>query len=247
MRFTVFAFSPIPDLETARRNFDLHDLSDKEVAKVLHHQRKQQTGHSEALNWDQMQIASVSLVHFSLDYVEMGTHTLAELDESGLINKLYNALDASGHMVSWGSSRQAIPLLHFRCMKHRISHPSYWAAIKDGQDVHIDLRDAFGPDDTEMPTLDSFVKRFHCPGMLGHSIDSVWQSYLNDDFEGIARHSDYKVLNTYLLALEVMSLRGMMTYQDAARARMKLRDYLENGAEPSERYTPFLEAWENKA
>jgi len=245
MLFTVFAFSPIPDVPTARRNFQLQDLSEKEVGKVLYHQRKQRTGHSEALNWDQLRIASVSMVHYSLDYVEMRSHTLGEMNESALINRFYNA--RTGTLVSWGGNSDALPLLHFRCMQHRISDQAYWQAEKKGQPSHIDLREALLPAAAEAPRMESLARRFHYPGMLGTDIDSVWDAYLQEDFEGVVRYSDYLALNTYLLALQILALRGEMSYADAARARLKLRDYLISHPLAPARYEDFLQAWEDRA
>jgi len=245
MRFTVFSFAPIPDIATARDNFDLHDLSDKDVAKVLFHQRKQKTGHSELLTWDQLQIASISLVHYSLDYVEMGSHSLQQLAEPQLIHKFYQALAASGQVVSWDGNSLAMPLLHFRCMQHRISHPGYWQALRKGEQVHTDLCEALLGADNSV-SLEDLAQRFRFPGMLGNDLDSVWEGYLAGDYEAVSRYSDYHALNTYLLALEVMSLQGDMSYADAARARKKLRDYLEKDSEPRARYRDFLDAWDGR-
>jgi len=247
MRFTVYAFSPIPDVATARKNFQLEDLSEKQVGKVLYHQRKQRTGHSEALNWDQLQIASVSLVHHSLDYLDMSSHTLGEMPESDLIHRVHNALGRSSQLVSWNGASDALPLLHFRCMKHRISDAAYWQAIRDGQRVHVDLRETLLPQTAEAPSLASLARRFHYPGMLGEDVDSVWEAYLEGDYEAIARYSDYLALNTYLLALQVFSLRGEMSHADAARARLKLRQYLVDGSPTPARYESFLAAWEPDA
>lgn len=243
MRFTVFAFSTIPDIETARKNFQLEDLGDKEVAKVLFHQRKQRTGHSEKLNWDQLQIVSVTLATYAVDSVEIDTHTQLELPEPGLIEKLYAALEVSGRLVSWNGNVDALPLLHFRCMKHQLAYPGYWRAARNGRQPHTDLRDRLAPSTTEVPPLDALARRFHYPGMLGQSMDTVWEAFLGDDWREIARFSDYRALNTYLLALDLMTLHGEMTQKDAARARAMLRDYLEKHAEMKPYHSAFLDAW----
>jgi predicted PolB exonuclease-like 3'-5' exonuclease len=243
MRFTVYAFSTVPDLETARKNFGLHDLSDKDVAKVLFHQRKQHTGHSESLNWDQQMIASVSLVKSSLDYVDMATYSLADSGESNLIDWFYKAMGMSGRMVSWDGNTRSLPLLHFRCMKHRISNSAWWDGVTSGQQLHVDLRELIAPAGVEAPPLDAMARRFHFPGMLGASEDAVTDAYLANDFAEVTRYSDMQALNTYLLALEVLALRGEMSYADAARARLKLRAYLERHADKP---TPsaFLANWD---
>lgn len=247
MQFTVFAFSPIPDVQTARQNFRLENLSDKDVAKVLYHQRKQKTGHSEALNWDQKRIASVSLVHYSLDYVEMSSFGMHELDEPDLIGKVYQALARTGLLVTWGGDKQAMPLLHFRCMQHRISQPAYWQARNAGQEIHIDLQGQFGADPLYDPNMNELASRFGYPGMLGMDEDKVWDAHLANDTDSVLQHSDHLALNTYLLSLELFSLNGRMSYADADRARMKLRDYLEKQGSPKGRFDQFLSAWHKEA
>lgn len=243
MRFTVVAIAPIPDIPTARRNFDLDDLSEKDVGRVLFHRRKQATGHSEALTWDQLSIAGVSLVHYSLDYVDMGSHALGRLDEPQLIGKIFNSLANTGQLVSWEGRNLEQPLLHFRCMKHRIGFAPYWEALRQGQQVHIDLSALLDIAPGTGPDLDGLAQRFHYPGMLGHDADGVWQAHLAGDYEGVRRYSDLRALNTYLLALEVLSLRGDMTHADAARARMKLRDYLAQEAPSRSHFQDFIDAW----
>jgi hypothetical protein len=53
-----------------------------------------------------------------------------------------------------------------------------------------------------------------------------------------------RALNTYLLALEVFALRGEMSFADAARARIKLRDYLKRN-EKDANHAAFLATWED--
>lgn len=246
MRFTVFSFAPVPDIDTARRNFGLQDLSDADVAKVLFHQRKQKTGHSEQLNWDQLQIASLTLVHHSLDYVQMDSYSLAQNQESDLIDWVHKAISRSGRVITWGGAQLEEPLLHFRCMKHRISYTPYWTARQAGEQVHLDIRRLLQVEETAPDLrLDDLARRFDLPGMLGQSSDQLTDAWLADDSETLARYADYRALNTYLLALEVLSLRGEISYADRARAQKKLRDYLNNEAKPRARYADFLATWNN--
>jgi len=248
MNFTVFAFSYVPDVPTARKNFELDDLTDKEVGKVLFHQRKQRTGQSEDLTWDQQSLASISLVHHSMDYVEFESFSLSNCTEAELIHKFFNALERDGLVVSWDGNRHQIPLLHFRCMKHGISHSGYWEAIKSGQEIHFDLSQWLTPTGTHShsPLINDIARRFHYPGMQGHDADTVWNGLLKNDYEAVSGFSDYKALNSYLIALQIFGLKGDMSYNDSVRARIKLRDHLEKVAQPSSRYTNFLNAWESE-
>lgn len=241
MRFTVYAFSTIPDLETARKNFKLDDLSDEDVTKVLFHQRKQQTGHSEVLNWDQLKIASVSLLHHTAGHTEISTHSLADAEEAGLIRLFFEKLDTGATMVSWNGNNRDLPLLYFRCMKHRISDGGYWNAARDGQPAHVALREHFAPASVEVPDLDTMAQRLHFPGMLGRSDDGVWDAYLAGENAEIGRHSELCALNTYLLALQLFALRGELDAAEADGASDRLHDLLEGGRDPGRE--AFLDAW----
>lgn len=247
MRFTVIAFTPVPDVETARRNLDLADLSDKDVAKVLHHHRKQATGHSEALTWDQQLIASVTLVQYSLDYVDIGSYSLDRHKEPELIDKVFKALGASGQLVTWEGNRLERPLLHFRCMKHHVSDTAYWTAIHaNEQQVHVDLQSDLFSDSVEMVGLDAFSRRFYYPGMLDSSLDRAWEGCLEKEFAEVRRYSDLRAFNTYLLALKVLGMRGDMTLADASRARKRFADILDHSARNQPHVREFLDAWDDR-
>lgn len=242
MRFTVYAFSTIPDLETARRNFDLPDLSDKDVAKVLFHQRKQHTGHSETLNWDQLQITSISMVHYSPDEVSLESLGLPDYQESQMIGAFFESLARSGQMVSWGGETHWLPLLDFRCMKNGISDNGYWRARNGDPQQHIDIQALMVPAGVEIPPLDGFARRFDYPGMLGVTDDQVWDAYLAGQFDLSVTYSDYQALNAFLLALRVLALRGGVSASDVGRAHNQLHEYL-NASSSSRRYKDFLESW----
>lgn len=244
MRFTVYAFSTIPDLETARRNFDLPDLSDKDVAKVLFHQRKQQTGHSEALNWDQLQIASISMVHCSTDGVSLESLGQPEYEEPQMIGAFFQALERTGHLVSWGGETHWLPLLDFRCMKNGISDNGYWRARNSDPQQHIDIQALMAPAGIEIPPLDGLARRFDYPGMLGVTGDKVWDAHLAGQFDLSTTYSDYQALNAFLLALRVLALRGKLNASDVERAHNQLREHL-NVSSASRCHKDFLENWGN--
>lgn len=243
MRFTILAFAPVPDVETARHNFDLHDLSDEAVAKVLFHRRKTHTGHSEALLWDQLRIAGVSLIHHSVDYFELRSHTQDGLSEAQMIGKVFDALSASGRLISWNCREFEQPLLHFRCMKQRICYAPYWQAIRDGQAVFTALHGLIDPSLNPDIGLDSLARRLGFPGMLGVTRESIWQASLGGDSQPLRSYADYRALNTYLLTLEALSMRGEISLADAARSRRGLREYLGRASQPQAHLKRFLDAW----
>ena len=244
MHFTVFAFSPIPDLVTARHNFALHGLADKEVTQVLFHQRKQRTGYSETLNWDQQAIASMSLVQHHDGDTRLIHYALPAQKEKQLLQlflKAYHqASQLAGTAVFWQAESRQLPLLHFRFMKNSINDDRYWADIQS-QQGYVDLCQWLTPTGGETPLLHDMAQRFYYPGMQNNTLETVWQAYLNQDYASISRYSDYQALNTYLLALKVFTLEGKLDTQDADNARQQLYQQLL----AQETYADFIAHWEH--
>lgn len=241
MRFTVAAFAPIPDTDTARIDLDLHDLDDKSVSKVLFHRRKQQTGNSEKLRWDQLQTAGITLIRHSIEYVEMISATTATGSESDMLRNLFKAVSRDNRLVYWDDDGDYLPFVRFRAVKLELNDPAYWRLTRENSALHLDLANWFQPDAADRPTIDELSRRFLFPGMLGQSLTSVWTAALSDDVLGIQAYSDLKALNTYLLALQVLSTSGEMTLNDAARARLKLREVVNTREEPY--LKAFLQRW----
>ena len=123
MRFSVFALSSVPDTDTTTAGVRPARPRDKAVSKVLFHRRKQQTGSSEELRWDQRAIASVTLIQHSVDKVLIESIGLAGHTERDMLQALFTAAMRDGRMVAWDSSRSGVPMIHFRSLKHALSFP----------------------------------------------------------------------------------------------------------------------------
>ncbi|MCB1724070.1 MAG: hypothetical protein KDJ39_10300 [Gammaproteobacteria bacterium] len=242
MRFSVFALSSVPDVVTARRNLALDDLDDKAVAKVLFHQRKQRTGSSENLRWDERMLASVSIIHHSIDNVQIVTHDFASDDEPAMLRAYYTSALRSGCMVSWNPDALDLPLVHFRSLLHRVSYPAYWDAINERSDFHLSIVDRLAPGGSDLPSLDSIARKVGFPGMLGRGEDAVYEGWLRRDSTDAVAASDLAALNSYLLALRVFSLTGQVTRHDVERVEVRLRGDL--SARKAGHFTDFLRAWE---
>lgn len=240
MNFRVFALSPIPDIATARANFRLQDLAEKDVAKVLYHQRKQKTGQSEALNWDQLSIAAVAVVRQHDERVHFSMASLENQAEPDLIAHVFADPKPNEHWITWGGQERAMPLLHFRSMKHRLSQDAFWQQHQQGTIRQIDIQHSLGATGAYSPSLSELAQRFHYPGTLGLTEDSVWQAYLAGDLTAVRHYSAYCVINNYLLALEMFCQRGDMRYAQADDLREQLRVQLAH----HEDMKTFLQAWE---
>jgi predicted PolB exonuclease-like 3'-5' exonuclease len=241
MRFSVFALSSVPDTATTRELFDLNDLDDKSVSKVLFHRRKQQTGSSEILRWDQRAIASLTLIQHSVQSVHIQSMNLSTHDEAEMLHAFFAAILRDGRMVSWGGEQTGMPLVHFRALKHTVSYPAYWQSLKTRGEVHLDIRSWLSPPAGDMPGLDETTRKLGFPGLAGRSENDVLDAWLKGRHEEVQAFSDVSALNVYLLALRLFSVTGELTRHDNVRVKDRLRDELTGRKEAH--MTEFLAAW----
>lgn len=241
MRFSVFALSSVPDTETTRQVFALDDLDDKSVSKVLFHRRKQQTGSSEVLRWDQRAIASLTLIQHSVNDVHMSAMNLSAHSEEEMLHAFFDAILREGRMVSWGGQQVDVPLIHFRTLKQQVSYPAYWQSLKTRGEMHLDICDWLSPPAGDLPSLDETARKLGFPGLLNRDEDTVLDAWLHGRQDEVQGFSDLAALNIYLLALRLFNVTGEMTRHDNVRVKAKLRDEL--GSRDGQHLAEFLSAW----
>jgi len=237
MQFTAVGFSPLPDIHTARHDLGLHDLSDKDVAKVLFHRRKQ-AGHGEQLGWEQSLLGAISLLQLNERDARLETLTLAELEEQEIIEVVFGALREAAPLVTWEPG--FLPLFQFRCLKHRRSAADYWMLLGDGMSPHVDLRAAFGTEGT--PGLDTMARSLQFPGMLGSQAVQLWDRWLAGDHAAVASFADHQALNTALIGLDIFHLQGKISLNDL-RGRQEFLYELLSSPPLEERLRAFREHW----
>lgn len=242
MQFSVFALATLPDTETTRGLFGLDDLDDKSVAKVMFHRRKQQTGHSEILRWDQRSLAGLTLIRHSLDEMHMETLTLDTHSEEQMLDAFYKTAVTGDRLVSWDGEQTLVPLIHFRTLRHELSYPAYWDAVHSARALHLDLRSWLSPGLDDRPTLDETARKLGFPGMLGLSDQQVSDDWLRGENAPLAAYSEVIALNTCLLAQRLFSMAGEMSREDSRHAQARLRDRLRD--RPADHLQAFLDTWD---
>ena len=241
MRFSVFAVASVPDTATTRQMFGLDDLDDKSVSKVLFHRRKQQTGSSETLRWDQRAIAGISLIEHSVDKVQMESLHLPGQREEEMLQAYYRSALRNACLVSWDGARADLPLIHFRTLMHGLSYPAYWQRLRDDGDLHRVICDWLTQVPDDRPGLDETARKLGYPGLLRRDEDDVHAAWLQGRHAEIQAFTELTALNGYLLALRLFATTGEISRHDSARVMNKLRDEL--GRRDGVHLTEFLAAW----
>lgn len=255
MNVLVFDIETIPDVEGGRRLYDLDGLSDKEVADVMHHMRRQETGDSDFLRLHLQRVAAISAVLRSGDTLKVWTLGETDSSEQEIIQRFFDGLDKYvPTLVSWNGGGFDLPVLHYRALLHGVAAQRYWDVGEHDRDFkwsnyrsryhwrHIDLMDVLsGYQPRASAPLDQIAVLLGLPGKMGMSGAKVWESYLAGDLAGIRNYCETDVLNTYLVYLRFEMMRGNLSPQGYQLECRKVRDTL--AADSRRHLHEFLEAW----
>jgi len=239
MAILVFDIETIPDIESGRRLYELHDLSDEDTANALFALRRAKTGH-DFLPHHLQKIIAISVVMSHASQVKVWSLGEIQADEQELIQRFFSGIDKhTPTLVSWNGSGFDLPVLHYRALLHGISAPTYWEAGDTIQGFrwnnylsrfhyrHIDLMDILAAyQNKAFAPLDEISTMLGFPGKMGMSGDKVWQEYQAGNIKGIRDYCETDVLNTYCVYLRFELMRGIISQNEYQHAIEQLRHHL---------------------
>lgn len=254
MNVMVFDIETIPDVEGGRRLYGLDGLGDKEVASVMFHKRRQETG-TEFLRHHLQRIVAISVVLRSRDTFKVWSLGEPDAPESELIQRFFDGLERfTPTLVSWNGGGFDLPVLHYRALVHGIAAPRYWENGEEDQSFrwnnylsryhqrHTDLMDVLsGYQARAVAPLDEIATLLGFPGKMGMSGALVWDNYLDGNIAGIRNYCETDVLNTYLVYQRYELMRGRISAQEYQSELQRVRDYLH--AENKAHFNEFLSNW----
>jgi predicted PolB exonuclease-like 3'-5' exonuclease len=226
MNVLVFDIETIPDIDGSRRLYDLHGLSDDDVAKAVFHMRRQQSG-TEFLRHHLHRVVAISAVLRTRDQFKVWSLGDLESGEQDLLERFYSGIDRyTPRLVSWNGSGFDLPVIHYRSLLYPINAEHYWETGQNDtnfrynnylsrfHDRHTDLMDvlaAYQP--RASAPLDEIASLCGFPGKMGMDGSKVWDSYAQGDIKSIRDYCETDVLNTFLVYLNFQRNRGQLDQQ----------------------------------
>lgn len=255
MNSLVFDIETVPDVALGRRLFNLHGLSDSEVAKAMFTLRRQESG-SDFLPHEQHRVVAISCVLRTKDVLKVWSLGDPESPEEELIERFFDGIERfSPCLVSWNGTGFDLPVLHYRALKAGVQAPRYWetgnedAAFRYNNYLgrfhwrHIDVMDVLsGYQNRARAALVDIAGMLGLPGKLGFSGDKVAEAFLAGEIVQIRRYCETDVLNTYLVYLRFEMMRGNFTRERYAEEVERVKALLRASPEPH--FAEFLRVWE---
>ncbi len=255
MNVLVFDIETVPDVTTGRKLYNLKDLNDDDVAKLMFHKRREQTGDSEFLRHHLHRIVAISTVLRHTDTLRVWSLGESDAGEAELIQRFFDGIEKfTPTLVSWNGSTFDLPVLHYRALLHGISAPRYWETGDDDRDFkwnnylsryharHTDLMDVLSSyQGRASAPLDEIAVMLGLPGKFGMDGSDVWNQYQQGKIAAIRDYCETDVLNTYLIYLRWELFRGNLDKNTWKQEEQRVRETLKT--ENKAHFRAFLAAW----
>ncbi len=224
MNVLVFALQTVPDIDGARRLYDLHGLSDDDVARAVLHKRRQAFC-SEIFPVHLQKIVTISAVWSNAERFKVWSLGDVQTSEQDLLQRFYDGIERfTPRLVSWGGTEFEKPVLHYRSLLYSVNATRYWEMgdkepqfkennyLQRSHQRHTDLREVLAADsDPTEAGLNAIAKLCGFPGSLHADTHSVSTSSTGVDIKMLNQLGECRVLNIYLLYLNWERNRGNLT------------------------------------
>lgn len=255
MNVFVFDIETVPDVATGRRLYDLPDLTDKEVADIMFHKRRQETG-MEFLKLHLHRIVAISVAYRSRDRFSVWSLGEPDSDEKELVERFFSGIEKySPTIVSWNGKGFDLPVLHYRSLLHGVNATRYWETGDNDNSFrwnnylsryharHTDLMDVLaGYEMRAYAPLDEVATMLGFPGKMGMSGAKVWDEFMAGNIAGIRDYCETDVANTYLVYLRFELIRGNLNHQEFIEECKLVRDVLASEGKPH--FDQFISNWQ---
>jgi hypothetical protein len=237
--FAAIAVTTVPDVASARRLYELGDLDDASVVKVLQHKSKQAGGERVGLRPHEQCLAAVSLVAAADDGIEIWTRTAVEHAEPVLLRKLFDAAQDLDALVSWGGGDGFLPVLRLRAMAYGLRTRAFWRLA--GGDGHLDLAHRLDPAGAGV-TFAELALAQGLPGLQGTDGGDAGEALRAGDVQALRARGELTALNLLLLGLRYWRAEGAASGKRTAQVERMLHEALDHAEPPHLR--SFLAAWQ---
>jgi predicted PolB exonuclease-like 3'-5' exonuclease len=177
-----------------------------------------------------------------------------ECTEREMVERFFRGVETNQcRLVTFNGRRFDLPVLKYRAMLHQVPaawfhHPNEdrWQNYQSryGIDWHCDLYQVltdYGCSDSV--TLDQACAAFGLPGKMGVDGSKVADLYDAGRIEAIRNYCEFDVLNTYLLYLRYMLLRGRLSIKAHADAIEDLGRFFEDRGGERPHLREFHQLW----
>jgi predicted PolB exonuclease-like 3'-5' exonuclease len=255
----VFDIETVPDAAGLRGLYELDAaLSDADVAEIAFQRRRAQSGH-DFLPLHLQRVVAISCVLREGETLRVWSLGSANDPEGALIQRFYDGIEKyAPQLVSWNGGGFDLPVLHYRGLVHGVVAERYWdlgdGDFPDSRDYkwnnyigryhmrHCDVMDVLAMyQPRNNAPLDDMAKLAGLPGKLGMDGSQVWGAFRDGRIGEIRAYCETDVVNTWLLYLRFLQMRGAVSRASYADEVALVRATL--GAQTDPHWREYLDRW----
>lgn len=259
----VFDIETVPDAAGLRVLYDLDAaLSDADVAEIAFQRRRASVGH-DFLPLHLQRVVAISCVLREGRGLRVWSLGAAEDGEGALIQRFFDGIEKyTPQLVSWNGGGFDLPVLHYRGLLHGVVAPRYWdlgdGDYADSRDFkwnnyigryhmrHCDVMDLLAMyQPRNNAPLDDLARLAGLPGKLGMDGSQVWGAFREGRIAEIRAYCETDVVNTWLLYLRFMLMRGVVTRESHLEEVALVRSTLEGLGDAH--WREYLDRWPRRA
>jgi len=252
----VFDIETVPDIAGLRRVHLLPgSLTDADVLDWAMQQRRAATG-SDFLPLQFQRVVAIACALRDDGGLRVASVGGLEDPEAELIRRFFDLIDKhTPQLVSWNGSGFDLPVLNHRALIHSVTGARFWDWGDEDREFkfnnylgryhtrHLDLMDVLAMyQPRNNAGLDAMARLAGFPGKLGLDGSEVRAAYDDGRLDEIRRYCETDVLNTYLLYLRFLLLRGSLTAGAYASEISLAREKIAASKEPH--WREFIAAWD---
>lgn len=250
----VFDIETVPDTDAGRAILGLDGVDDAAVMQAMASVRLQARG-SDFQPAHLQRIVAISAALRANDSFRVWSLGEPAAGEAELVQRFFEGIDKYRPvLVSWNGSGFDLPVLHYRALKHGITAPRYWDTGQLDRETkwdnylgryhfrHTDLMDVLALyNGRNYAPLHEMAILLGLPGKLGMDGSQVASAFHAGRIDDIRAYCETDVLNTYLVYLRFLLMRGQLDAAAHAAELERARGFLvQSGAA---HWQEFLAAW----
>jgi predicted PolB exonuclease-like 3'-5' exonuclease len=261
-KILAFDIETVPDGEAARRVYGFDPaMSDADVLEAVLQLRRQESEGREFLPLPLHRVVAIAVVYRTPQRIFSGALGELGTSEEDLVRKFFAAVDGEcPQLVSWNGTGFDLPVLHYRALRYGVASPTYWETGDRRADFryrnyharhlssrHTDLMDALAGGGGygragARGRLDTVARLVGLPGKIGGSGEEILERVEAGRLAEVREYCEGDALNTYLLYLRYLYVRGLLDAEETRREGARVRAWLEE--HPTDLRRAFLERWD---
>lgn len=228
MSILVIDIAAIPDVEMGERLYGLHDLSEKDITRVMYTKSREKDISPGDLEHHLQKVLAISLLiqdEESFKIIALGDQHSSEID---LLQQLQQEIERHKPMlITWNGTRSVLPLLHCRYFSNCIQTP-----FKNDIN-HTDLKNELTANEYQSSmTLHEAKLLAGFPGTPQMTPAATLDAWLAGNIEQIRNDKLVNVVNIWLVYQRLRYIHGEIDLNGMKDEQQQLQQVLVNSGIP---------------